>query len=450
METGGFFRDMVKYMFPIKEREDFMKRYRLMIVFAIICLFPYCQVGTVSDGINASSPSFEAVSSAVSAASSGDTVVIPAGSADWGTNYISTTKAISIVGAGMGLTKITASGPCFFVFLPDSSAVAEDQTIRVSDMTLSGNYAGGYEGSISIDQRSSSIMHNIIIDHIKFHHVIDAIVLKGNLYGVAYDCRFEYTDPTAGLRDSCIFLRAIGNDRESWDDYCPSPAAPYGHSDNFFVEDCVFEGNVWCEAGHGGRYVLRHNTFNNFNAIQAFDAHGNQPGLLYGTIISEIYENTFTNAERAFQLLDLRGGFALCYNNVISGVTSASGTFMKIRDEYDDDPAIWPVNDSALEVMRPRANYSWANRAEGAMVGFLLGEDVTNTLAENTTYWNEQDSFDGTAGVGVGPLSSRPATCTAGVAYWATDTNTLYRAAATNAWSAYYTPYTYPHPLRSK
>ena len=56
-------------------------------------------------------------------------------------------------------------------------------------------------------------------------------------------------------------------------------------------------------------------------------------------------------------------------------------------------------------------------------------------------------SFNGTTGVGSGTLSSRPSTCTPMVAYWATDTNTLYQCSSTNSWTAYYTPYTYPHPL---
>ena len=69
-------------------------------------------------------------------------------------------------------------------------------------------------------------------------------------------------------------------------------------------------------------------------------------------------------------------------------------------------------------------------------------------ITENVTFWNQKDGFDGTAGIGVGPLSARPTTCTIGVAYWATDTNILYKATATNTWTAYYTPYIYPHPLR--
>jgi hypothetical protein len=85
------------------------------------------------------------------------------------------------------------------------------------------------------------------------------------------------------------------------------------------------------------------------------------------------------------------------------------------------------------------------------------------------TFWSEQDSvtvsnrdyykwcnassptgcasFTGAAGTGSGLLSSRPSTCTAKVAYWATDTNTLYQCSSPNTWTAYYTPYTYPHPL---
>ena len=69
---------------------------------------------------------------------------------------------------------------------------------------------------------------------------------------------------------------------------------------------------------------------------------------------------------------------------------------------------------------------------------------------ENRDFWMENPSFDGTAGVGVGLLSSLPATCTLGVGYWATDTRTLFKCTAPDTWEAYYTPYTYPHPLRGE
>jgi hypothetical protein len=85
-------------------------------------------------------------------------------------------------------------------------------------------------------------------------------------------------------------------------------------------------------------------------------------------------------------------------------------------------------------------------------------------VADNREYYQqfgslaEAGTFNGTKGVGQGLLSARPSTCVAGsdpmtggsapgVGYWATDTSTLYVCTATNTWTSYYTPYTYPHPL---
>lgn len=69
-------------------------------------------------------------------------------------------------------------------------------------------------------------------------------------------------------------------------------------------------------------------------------------------------------------------------------------------------------------------------------------------------------AFNGSSGVGSGPLASRPSTCTTGVAYWATDQGNwnsgssggqgeLFKCTAANTWTLFYTPYAYPHPLVS-
>jgi hypothetical protein len=73
--------------------------------------------------------------------------------------------------------------------------------------------------------------------------------------------------------------------------------------------------------------------------------------------------------------------------------------------------------------------------------------------------------FNGTVGTGFGTHANRPATCTASsegaqpqagtgnvssVGYWETDgtnANTLFTCTATDTWTPYYQPYTYPHPL---
>lgn len=81
-----------------------------------------------------------------------------------------------------------------------------------------------------------------------------------------------------------------------------------------------------------------------------------------------------------------------------------------------------------------------------------------NDLIANRDWYEPASPFTGATGTGTGTLASRPSTCTTGVGYWATDQGTwnvsgsgpqgqLYVCSATNTWSLYYTPYTYPHPL---
>ena len=72
----------------------------------------------------------------------------------------------------------------------------------------------------------------------------------------------------------------------------------------------------------------------------------------------------------------------------------------------------------------------------------------TGYIQSERDYYTYMSSFDGTAGVGRGLLANRPATCAPLTAYFATDTSTLYQCSSANTWTAYYSAYTYPHPLQ--
>lgn len=103
----------------------------------------------------------------------------------------------------------------------------------------------------------------------------------------------------------------------------------------------------------------------------------------------------------------------------------------------------WPRN-------APDPIYNWLNRTP-SNVQMDFGTQGQSFIQPDRDYYNENQSFSGTSGVGVGLLSARPSSgLTAGVGYWATDSGpqgTLYVATGPSTWVTHYTPFTYPHPL---
>lgn len=120
---------------------------------------------------------------------------------------------------------------------------------------------------------------------------------------------------------------------------------------------------------------------------------------------------------------------------------------------------IWPGdNQNAVVGVSPATTNVQANRDYYQQMAVYCFGPLHNSCGENPTGTTlspgQTLTFTGTAGIGQGMYSARPATCTAGpggntpgVGYWATDQNTLYVCNPTNTWTPYYTPYIYPHPL---
>jgi hypothetical protein len=399
----------------------------------------------------ADSPELADVQAAIDAAAPGDTVTIPVGSATWAYVLV-ITKGILLMGAGIGNTVITSSQDSIVSYIPDAANIAADSPFRVSGFTFSGGSGLNYDGMIYVENTSTSTaITHVRVDHCRFMDSTGtAIWTQGQVYGVADNCAFD---------DMRITFRSMGLNRYSWDNF---PLSGFGTADTFFLEDCTFSNTVvtgtWFSGGHGGRYVVRHCAGTGQSDIDILDVHGNQPGDLYATMMAEFYENTFA-VNRQVRLAAIRGGQTLIYNNAITG-TAATGSWIGSYEEYRD--SICPVNDSSVSIQRPHDTYAWGNTVKGAAMGdiYISGTlDYSAAPAEapwrvvpqkDLDLFSQTAYFDGASGVGVGLLAARPSSgLSVGVGYWATDTSTLYRATGATAWETYYTPYTYPHPLRS-
>ena len=113
---------------------------------------------------------------------------------------------------------------------------------------------------------------------------------------------------------------------------------------------------------------------------------------------------------------------------------------------------------ATTETLDPSYEFMDTAGSGGTPTHGAFSSDSQGILADKNFYL-ANPSFDGSSGTGFGTLASRPASCTTGVAYWATDQGSWNQSGSggqgalsicgDGGWpsSPSYTPYTYPHPL---
>jgi hypothetical protein len=258
----------------------------------------------------------------------------------------------------------------------------------------------------------------------------------------------------------------------------------------------------------GGRCVLRDNAVGLHVGIQTHATSGGTQDHR-GLRAYEIYNNTFvwssnpTTDQFSF-LVQLEGGTGLWWGNTITGFNtfisgqdvrttnstyaetvtpngwgycgtaetgigskwdgSATGTGYPCLDQIGRGKGDLLKGDFPNKVDSVTNTIQWPNQVLEPVYAWdntfnpvpqEPANYFTNTtgIQENRDYYlqlpnaNESATFNGTAGIGQGLASAKPSTCTPSVGWWATDTQTLYQCATSNTWTAYYTPFTYPHPL---
>ena len=416
----------------------------------------------------AGSCSYEDVSSAVNTAESGDTVIVPAGSATWN-KCLTITKGITLQGAGIGQTVIISSiaerEGSLIRYAPASPSLNEP--FRITGFTLDAN---NISHGIILANYTTIIINKIRVDH---NRILKAgsrrpgegkwrcIAVYGTVYGVIDNNVIDSTNGKA--------IDSGGMEGKSWAELTRN----FGDENNIYYEDNTFISNdTFSSCGNGGRYVSRYNNYfgSQSNFFPILDAHGNQLKGIYGTMMVEIYGNNIDLGPQAGCFLDHRGGQALVFFNKIKAGRPVTS---KVRDEYDD--ATHPAPNPFLQHVTN--SYYWNNRSNSLLISPYIVKHIPNKdvnydgvqLAEDVDFWVHKVDFGGTKGMGCGSLENRPGTCVPGTAYWATEqpcaevsddnigahprkpiSGTLYKCTAPNVWSTYYTPYTYPHPLRGE
>lgn len=388
--------------------------------------------------------------------------------------------------------------------------VANGKTVRITGLKIAMNGASTttQNGVISISGGSNSLR----IDHCHFVINPDSSMTIAVYGGVTGVIDHNYFDSELGNGPFAVYLQnGVGTGDAAW-----SAPDDFGTDKFIFLEDNRWRNGYLGDANTGGqRFVYRYNTAvmqgDDTTKTMGYVAnHGLTSGRNRSSRAFEFYGNTLSAKSPGLNKspFPINGGTGLVWGNTVSQyrfVTSLGYTRQNnVTYPYGSTPSGWGnCNGSTGTVWDGSGGYPCLDQPGRGKGDLLSGAfpNVINSRTANAAFvqqalspiyvwgntltpagyspvnivdvsapsaivkanreyyqqfgaYGESGSFDGTRGVGQGPLSARPTTCTAGpggntpgVGYWATDQQTLYVCTATNSWSAYYTPYTYPHPL---
>lgn len=417
---------------------------------------------------NSASCSYADVFSAIAAASAGDTVNVPAGNCTW-SSTLTISKSISLIGAGIGNTVITAGADPIISASPPIGAL-----LRVSGFTFNQN--GSHRG-MTLNSGNNWTPKDLRVDHNRFTNGTTGDGCGIQVYGAwgvidhnTFDnldgaFRFDGGGPTPD------------NGQDDWSNY---GNLIYGTANNIYVEDNAITTSGYymtSDSTYAGRFVLRYNDIYGGGSPHV-DIHGNtgyDPSMG-----GEVYGNNFHVGGR---ITGHRSGRLAMFFNV---GTSGSDYYT-----YNNDGCPTEAKEIANNsvILNNRVGVSGSLWGYEAYLDASLGKCYS--VADDYNHWRDNSSCiypntcaNITTGAGCGP--NLPASCTAGTWFFLTSqscsnltgmvgqnpstpiSGTMYQCGGSaysgntsktgyvpatgpnNQWNAVFSPYTYPHPLRNE
>lgn len=333
--------------------------------------------------VTAFSVSWIDVSNAVNTSTAGDTVRIPAGSANW-SNMLTVAKAISIIGAGTNATVITYSNQQIVLF----SGVTSNLGFRLSSVTFS-NTATALANPPSCPLKVQGPLLNFRIDRCLFYKGQAPIWCNGQIEGVI-DHNFFVNCETGIL--------LVGDEALSW----TRPVVTGTTNctvieDNWFYLDNNFNGpqsshNQDIYQQGGARSAARFNVWDHAgysNPDSFYDSHGFWTNG-YAQPLCEFYLNLITNTATVnwASSTDSRGSSALWWSNtyVLSTVLNQTYLLTLWEEAAKRFTNVGNVYPSPYQVSN---TFLWGNTLNGVLVtNAHTVMDTTNiVITQNRDYW---------------------------------------------------------------
>jgi hypothetical protein len=446
-----------RYSIKIGIWEDNMKmKIGIIIAFLLLSvLFPVaayaaCTGSSPNWTCDTDNTTVAQIQSCINNASPEDTITFDAGSVTWSTG-IKIDKGINLIGAGVGKTVITWTGSSSATMIdyePAQEYISANYNFRISGFDFIATNNGKF---IMLPQGYSTPQTNIRIDNNEFNNSsTGGAVVWLSMGGGVID---------NNVINNCAYpFRAMGGVNETDAFKVLGEYSPGSELTVMYIEDNYINGltGFVTDGDEGSSYVFRYNTVDTSKmtsgAYGLFDMH-------VGTRGAEVYGNLFEGGH-SMKIMKQRGGRAVEFYNSFD-MTYSSDTAAQLYNQ---------VGCPALEIMTHNHSYYWSNLyTSGTNAGkaFVSGDNcATWPIRESEDFFDDDETDGYPNDVKCGTLGKRPSTCSEGDAYWATDesctdltgmvganpatpiSGTLYICSSANTWTPYYTPYTYPHPLR--